>query len=74
VADAAHLVDEEVLRDETRTPAPSPVLPSASTAPRCQRAFRALIASSTTSRRGLPSMAQTRPTPQASRSVEGSMS
>ena len=50
----------------TITPAPSPVLPSASTAPRCQTAFSAAMASSTTSRRGLPSMAQTRPTPHAS--------
>ncbi len=56
----------------TMTPAPSPVLPSASTAPRCQTALSAAMASSTTSRRGLPSMAQTRPTPQASRSEAGS--
>ena len=57
---------------ETITPAPSPVLPSASMAPRCQTAFSAVMASSTTSRRGLPSMAQTRPVPQASRSDAGS--
>ena len=56
----------------TMTPAPSPVLPSASTAPRCQTAFSAAMASSTTSRRGLPSMAQMKPVPQASFSDAGS--
>ena len=50
------------------TPAPSPDRPSGSTAPRWATAFRLRIAYSTTSRRGLPSMEQTRPTPQASRS------
>ena len=50
-------------------PAPSPVLPSASTAPRCQTAFSASMPACTTSRRGLPSSAATRPTPQASCSV-----
>jgi hypothetical protein len=53
-------------------PAPSPVLPSASTAPRCQTAFSASMPLSTTSRRGLPSIATTQPTPQASRSSAGS--
>ena len=53
-------------------PAPSPVLPSASTAPRCQTAFSASIAASTTSRRGWPSIAATKPTPQASCSSAGS--
>ena len=54
------------------TPAPSPDRPSASTAPRWATAFSDLMAISTISRRGLPSMAQTRPTPQASRSDDGS--
>ena len=56
----------------TITPAPSPVLPSASTAPRGQTALSAAMASSTTSRRGLPSMAHTKPVPQASCSEAGS--
>ena len=45
-------------------PAPSPVLPSASTAPRCQIALSVLIPASTTRRDGLPSIDTTRPTPQ----------
>ena len=46
-------------------PAPSPVLPSASTAPRCQIAFSALIPCSTTLRDGACRRATTtRPTPQ----------
>src|ERR1043166_4479010 len=53
-------------------PAPSPVLPSASTAPRCQTAFSAAIAASTTWRRGWPSRAAMTPTPQASCSSRGS--
>ena len=52
-------------------PAPSPVLPSASTAPRCQIAFSALIPFSTTCRRGLPSIATTSPTPQEACSSSG---
>ena len=53
-------------------PAPSPVIPSASTAPLCQIARSALIAASTTAREGLPLMAATNPTPQLSCSHEGS--
>src|SRR6056297_646032 len=45
-------------------PAPSPVLPSASTAPRCQIALSASIPACTTLRDGVPSMLTTRPTPQ----------
>jgi hypothetical protein len=45
-------------------PAPSPVLPSASTAPRCQIACNALIPASTTPRDGVPSIDTTSPTPQ----------
>ena len=56
----------------TWMPAPSPVLPSASTAPRCQTAFSASIPLTTTSRRGWPSIATTQPTPQASCSSAGS--
>ena len=47
-----------------RMPQPSPVFPSASTAPRCQTALSALIPLSTTSRDAVPSIATTRPTPQ----------
>jgi hypothetical protein len=53
-------------------PAPSPVLPSASTAPRCQTAFSASMPFSTTWRDGLPSIETTKPTPQASCSSAGS--
>ena len=56
----------------TWMPAPSPVLPSASTAPRCHTFFSALMPASTTRRDGLPSVAATRPTPQASCSQAGS--
>ncbi len=52
-------------------PAPSPVLPSASTAPRCHTAFSAAMPACTTSRRFLPSRAAIRPTPQASCSCDG---
>ena len=55
----------------TWMPAPSPVLPSASTAPRCQTAFSAAIAAATTCRRGSPSSAAMSPTPQASCSSAG---
>ena len=60
------------LQPGTELPAPSPVLPSASTAPRCQTAFKASTPINTTSRRGLPSIAAMRPTPQASPSSAGS--
>ncbi len=53
-------------------PAPSPVLPSASTAPRCHTALSASMPACTTSRRGLPSSAATSPTPQASCSCAAS--
>ncbi len=52
-------------------PAPSPVLPSASTAPRCQIDFSAPIPFSTTRREGSPSSATTKPTPQEERSSSG---
>src|SRR5690349_3566614 len=52
-------------------PAPSPVLPSASTAPRCHTAFSASIADWTTLRDATPSVAATRPTPHASPSNSG---
>ena len=52
-------------------PAPSPVLPSASTAPRCQTAFKASIPNSTTFLDFLPSVDTTKPTPQASCSKPG---
>ena len=55
----------------TWMPAPSPVLPSASTAPRCQIAFSAAMPFSTTCRRGLPSTATTSPTPQDECSCSG---
>ena len=42
-----------------------------STAPRCQTALRASMASSTISRRASPFMSAIRPTPQASRSSSG---
>src|SRR6056297_2899695 len=48
----------------TWMPAPSPVFPSASTAPRCQIALSASIPASTTLRLGLPLTDTTRPTPQ----------
>ena len=44
-------------------PAPSPVLPSASTAPRCQTAFNAAMPFSTTLRLALPLIDTTKPTP-----------
>ena len=44
-------------------PAPSPVFPSASTAPLCQMAFNASIPSSTTFLLGFPSIETTIPTP-----------
>src|SRR6056297_412046 len=44
-------------------PAPSPVFPSASTAPRCQIALSAVIPASTTLRLGLPLTDTTSPTP-----------
>jgi len=53
-------------------PAPSPVLPSASTAPRCHTARNASMPACTMSRRRLPSSAATKPTPQASCSIDGS--
>ena len=56
----------------TWIPAPSPVLPSASTAPRCQTAFSASMPATTTSRRGTPSTAATKPTPQEACSSAGS--
>ena len=52
-------------------PAPSPVLPSASIAPRCQTAFRASIPNSTTFLVLLPSVEDTKPTPHASCSSSG---
>src|SRR5690606_20566049 len=53
-------------------PQPSPVLPSASTAPRCHTAFSASMPATTTAREGLPSIAATNPTPQLSFSSAGS--
>ena len=50
-------------------PAPSPVFPSASTAPLCQTAFSALIPFSTTSLVFFPSVEATKPTPQLSCSI-----
>ena len=50
-------------------PAPSPVFPSASTAPLCQTAFKALIPYSTTFLDFLPSVEAINPTPQASCSI-----
>ena len=50
-------------------PAPSPVFPSASIAPRCQTAFNASIPYSTTCLDFFPSVDDTKPTPQASCSI-----
>src|SRR6056297_3040244 len=55
----------------TWMPAPSPVLPSASTAPRCQTALSASIPFCTTCREGLPSTETTSPTPQLAFSSSG---
>ena len=50
-------------------PAPSPLLPSASTPPRCASRIKASSARSTISREAAPPIWATRPTPQASWSV-----
>ena len=62
---------KKAVGSSTWMPAPSPVLPSASTAPRCHTAFNASIAADTTRRDALPSVAAISPTPQASLSNSG---
>jgi hypothetical protein len=56
----------------TRMPVPSPLLPSAATAPRCVNAPSARTARRTMSCSGSPEMRATKPTPQASCSKSGS--
>jgi hypothetical protein len=55
-----------------RMPAPSPVFGSHPHAPRCRRFFSTVSAWLTIACERRPLMSTTKPTPQASRSVEGS--
>ena len=63
--DAPQMLKKEV-EISSIIPAPSPVFPSASTAPRCQTAFSASIPNSTIFLDFVPFVEATRPTPHAS--------
>ena len=51
MASARNVLDEKFSRDFDMNSSPIPVVPSASTAPRCQMACKASMAESTTARR-----------------------